>query len=234
MVWDDTAYDQGEFHHRLTTGDSAAWGELVEHFAPSLRALLGRSLHSHEEVEDLLQGVWCRVWKYFQEERFHAGQRMYPFLARASANAASDYLRARGRWRQVFELLQSEAPSPGIADRVVSPDVSDPGMLNDLFDCLNSKSELLPAFLWHLRDDFREKALAERFGLSPATAHRQKVRLIGAIRECCGRLQIGFNELQNALENAEQSEGFSGRRRSREWGEGYSSPPNLPDLPDRS
>src|SRR5687767_4618482 len=75
---------------RLRSRDEAAFAELVERVGPSLVHLAAQMLRSRDAAEDMVQDVFCRIWR--QGERFAPKGTVVAYLFMAVRNRALNAL----------------------------------------------------------------------------------------------------------------------------------------------
>src|ERR1051325_7635029 len=90
-------------------GDSASFEPLVQKYSPKLFATARRYARREDEVEDIVQEVWCKAYQKLRSFRGEA-----PFehwLMRLAVRTCYDFLRAHQRNREstFSELSEREA-----------------------------------------------------------------------------------------------------------------------------
>lgn len=87
------AESEAELVRRAQAGDREAFGELVVRHAPMVRRLARAILRDPEDADDAAQDAFFSAWLAI--DRFDAGQKLAPWLARIAMNAAKDLRRRR-------------------------------------------------------------------------------------------------------------------------------------------
>lgn len=149
-------------------GDSHAFGELYERYAPRVFRFLFAHLDNRLDAEDLLAEVFLRTWRSLPgyQER---GLPFAAFLFRVARNLLTDYYRQSGHQRGQVSIedlsLQDSESSPG-------------EKVNEGFE----RSELRH-YLTQLREDYRSVLVLRFFGeLSPEETAQVMGRSPGAVR----------------------------------------------------
>jgi RNA polymerase sigma-70 factor (ECF subfamily) len=147
------------------SGDTEAFGQLYEHYAPSLFRYLFSHLDNPLDAEDLTEEVFVRTWRSLAGYRDH-GAPFSSYLFRVAHNALADYYRHKKPEAPLHENLPSEP-------------LSDPAV------CVSSDLERrrIRTILGQLPFDYRT-VLDLRFlaGLTPEETARAMGRSLGAVR----------------------------------------------------
>src|SRR5688572_2128064 len=85
---------------RATTGDRAAFGELVIRHERRVLTLAWRMLGTMEDAQDAAQEVFLRAYKYLR--RFDTKKPFEPWLVGMTVNVCRDHWRKRQQQRSVF------------------------------------------------------------------------------------------------------------------------------------
>jgi len=99
--------DEAALVERLSRSDSSALGELMDLFWRPLRAYASRLLEDEDSAEDVVQGVFVRVWA---ERSQWQPRSLQAYLFRITRNRALDQLRARLRVGRSQPELASVPP----------------------------------------------------------------------------------------------------------------------------
>lgn len=103
----------------LQKGDNAAKSRLYEQFYRYLTAVCARYIVSDEDVKDLIQDVFIKIFKQFEHFEYRGSGSLQAWCHRLAVNEALMYLRARRRHpflsierfdRQEMEYSYSENP----------------------------------------------------------------------------------------------------------------------------
>ena len=116
--------DDSELVRRLTLGDAEAWRLFVERHAALLHAVVARTLGASSrgasEAEDVLQGLFSKLWEdgCRRLATFRGRSRLSTWLAAVARREALDFVRSRGvRERTIaastslLAVLNGEAPA---------------------------------------------------------------------------------------------------------------------------
>lgn len=150
------------------SGDSEAFGELYERYAPRVFRYLYAHLDNRLDAEDLTEEIFLRVWKTlgsYQEQ----GVPFLAFLFRVARNALIDHYRRSAKGEQEESIddihLRDRAPEP--VEAVTA----------------TLEHQRLRQVMDQLREDYRT-VLALRFlsELSPEETARVMGRSAGAVR----------------------------------------------------
>jgi RNA polymerase sigma-70 factor (ECF subfamily) len=98
-------------------GNREAFGVLVQRYERRLMRVIGRFITRKEEIEDLTQETFLRVFERL--DQFDASRRFGPWLFRIGVNLTLDYLRRRKRrvrWSLFSESPLEKNPDPAVAD----------------------------------------------------------------------------------------------------------------------
>jgi RNA polymerase sigma-70 factor (ECF subfamily) len=109
-------------------GDEAGFSELVQRYAPQVFQFVSRFVRDPAAADDLVQETFVQV--YQSAGGFDPMRRLRPWLFTIAANKARDYLRSRGRRKEIslaspmtgdddstsfLDFLGEETTSPGDA-----------------------------------------------------------------------------------------------------------------------
>jgi RNA polymerase sigma-70 factor (ECF subfamily) len=149
-------------------GDTQAFGDLYERYAPRVFRYLYAHLDNRLDAEDLTEEVFLRVWKSlggYQEQ----GVPFLAFLFRVARNALIDHYRRSGKNLAETPIEDMQLREPGV------------GPVEAVTALLEHQQ--LRAMLEELREDYRT-VLVLRFlsELSPEETARAMGRSAGAVR----------------------------------------------------
>lgn len=160
--------DEIQLLNQARKGDSYAFGELYERYAPRVFRFLFAHLDNRLDAEDLLAEVFLRVWRSLPgyQER---GLPFAAFLFRIARNLLIDYYRQSGHNRGQVSIedlsLQDTAMGPG-----------------EKASAVFERSELRQ-YLAQLREDYRSVLVLRFLGeLSPEETAQVMGRSPGAVR----------------------------------------------------
>ncbi len=105
---------------RARGGDGAAFNQLVLAYRKRILGTIGRLIGHPEDVEDVGQEVFLRL--YFSLDQLRSAEGFEPWLYRLTANAAYDYLRKRRR-RMESRMADLSEQQVTVADALASTKV---------------------------------------------------------------------------------------------------------------
>lgn len=109
--------DPGELERALreaASGDEDAWGSLVKWFSGAVRAVARRHRLAHDDVEDIVQTTWLRLYEHVAQVREPA--------------AVGSWLRTTARRESLHTLARASREQPAgeaFAEREAAPPVLD-------------------------------------------------------------------------------------------------------------
>lgn len=101
-------------------GDEVAFGELMQAYYPRVCQVLIGMVRNQDDVRDLSQQVWIKVWNKLHT--FKGDADFFTWLYRVTTFAGLDYIRKRNRRREV-EIEDSLEPERNI-DALVPPSLT--------------------------------------------------------------------------------------------------------------
>ncbi len=165
------------------------FAELVERHKGAVFRTLARLLGRNEDLEDLAQEVFLRLFRGFSHFRGEA--KVSTWLYRIIVNVANDELRRRGPWRQAVSI---DDPEAGWEDRLPHP-APDPDELLDrnrfleslraAMGELNLRERAILALYYQEGKTYEETAaiLELPMGTVKTQLHRARERLKTIVRE---------------------------------------------------
>jgi RNA polymerase sigma-70 factor (ECF subfamily) len=160
--------DEIQLLNRARKGDSQAFGELYEHYAPRVFRFLFAHLDNRLDAEDLLTEVFLRAWRSLPayQER---GLPFAAYLFRIARNLLTDYYR-----QSVHSRGQVSIEDLSLQDTEMGP--------GDQTSAGFARSELRQ-HLAQLREDYRSVLVLRFLGeLSPEETAQVMGRSPGAVR----------------------------------------------------
>jgi RNA polymerase sigma factor (sigma-70 family) len=111
------------------SGDPRSWDSLVRRYRRLLAGVARHASRRHclpltpEEIEDLLQDVWCRLFERWGPRLALGGGegRLYNYLVRTTRNVVRDEVRARRAAKRGWGRLESSGEAWAVARRSVDP-----------------------------------------------------------------------------------------------------------------
>lgn len=164
----------------LCNGDPEAAREAVELLNPMVCRILQRHLHRHDDLEDLLQEVFLKMFRHLDQYR---GQMpFHHWVSRIAVNTALDRLRRHRsrptiRWSELSEAEQVVLTET--SKDATAAEQADAGAARALFDRLLDQMD--PKDAWLLREvELEERSLAEVAATTGWNATLTRVRLFRA------------------------------------------------------
>lgn len=166
--------------HKARQGDTQAFGELYELYAPRVYRFFAAHLDNNQDAEDLTGEVFIKVWKALPGYR----ERGVPFggyLFRIARNALIDQYRRFGR---------KDAPLPIDETRLQDPAGNPASLIS-----ASQEHQRIRQLLAQLRDDYRTvltlrflsdlspDEVAVAMGRSPGAVRVLQHRALGALRK---------------------------------------------------
>jgi RNA polymerase sigma-70 factor (ECF subfamily) len=108
---EQTDENDGDLIVALRRGHPTALERLSVRYRPRIVRLAARYVRNLEDAEDLAQDVLLKVWRHVS--RFEGAPRLWPWIARITANASISYLRSQKRRPVVlFALTSAQDDAP--------------------------------------------------------------------------------------------------------------------------
>ncbi len=182
-----------ELVRRVKAGDCQAFGEVVSLFQRRVFSMLYRLVRSSEDVEDLAQEVFFKVYRSF--DSYDAKSPLENWIGRITVNHAYDYLR-----RQRARNFPSRWPSLDEVNREVEeyvtgwsesrPNAEGSLVLKDLAGKLLERVPKKDRILLTLKEveGFSVEEIGNFLDLKPATVKVQLLRARRRMAECYRRL----------------------------------------------
>jgi RNA polymerase sigma-70 factor (ECF subfamily) len=158
--------------------DAAAMAELMNLEGRRVRAVLFAAGGKRDELDDLAQKVWVRVWQ--QARRLEDVRKWRAWLYQIARNVAIDAARKRGRSRRVTDSLLDQS----LADEPTQPRSEDPAdrlarreQQERMLAAISALPELYrePFVLRHL-EDWNYQQIGEALDLPIETVETRLVR----------------------------------------------------------
>ncbi|NQU42334.1 RNA polymerase sigma factor [bacterium] len=170
------------------TGDTDAFGRLVERYFGTVYAIAWARLGRREMAEDLTQEVFLRA--YLHLDQLPQIQSFPGWLVRVTHNLCTDWQRRGNRESRLLQMVSAEKETAGIADEP-PPTPRQEAARSEENKALREAIFRLPVeqrevILLRFMEDLPQDAIADRLGIHRATVHR--------------RLKRGQNALKQSLE----------------------------------
>lgn len=170
---------------QFVAGDEARFAELVERFSPQVFQFVSRFVRDPATADDLVQETFVQM--YQSAGGFDPQRRLRPWLFTIAANKARDFLRSRGRRKEVSldGPTASEADAASFLD-FLGDDSTSPGDAAESAEVRQEVRAIIDAMPDHLRevlllgyfDRFAYKEIAEILSIPLGTV---KSRLHAAV-----------------------------------------------------
>jgi len=155
---------------RAQNGDRSAYETIVNQFAPMVFRLVGRFFRMREDVEDLAQDVFLKL--FARIDQIKPDENFPGWLARVTVNTCYDELRKKRRRRIALEtygpLIVTETPG-------VAPEPDKFGKMRVALETLDAKFKV-PLILKEV-EEMSVEEIAQTMGLTQTNV---KVRLFRA------------------------------------------------------
>jgi RNA polymerase sigma-70 factor (ECF subfamily) len=165
----------------IRQADQHAMGELIQRQGRWVRAVIFGVMGRIEDVDDVLQQVWIRVWR--EAAKLDDPSRWRPWLYRIARNTATDALRRRHRRRRLIERITTSNREPSHAEdagRGVLREERQRLMLESIAELPALYRE--PFVLRHM-EDWSYREIGEALGLPVDTVETRLVRARRLLRE---------------------------------------------------
>jgi len=170
---------------RMKRGDHFAVEELFRRHYSGLCRFTNRMIHAKEDVEDIVEGVFERIW--LNREKLNLNQSIKSYLFKAVQNQAFDFLRRKenkhsapsdrlpSRDREEFEVMSCSDPVQDMIDK-------------DLAAAIGGAIERLPhkcrlVFTLNRQDGLTYSEIADVLDISERTVENQIVRALKHLRK---------------------------------------------------
>lgn len=169
---------ESELIARAQAGDSAAQEALVRQLSPMVFRLISRFFRSREDVEDLAQNVFFKMFDKLDQVR--PDENFPGWLSRVTVNACYDELRKNRRRKLAFEIYGP----PEISEPVVAPvEPECAGKARIALDSLDPKLRI--PFVLKEVDEMSIEEIAQTMGITQTNV---KVRLFRARKKLAAML----------------------------------------------
>ncbi len=178
---------ESELIERLRSGDQAAIEEIFHAYYGGLcRFTLGMT-RSRDDVEDLVQDIFVRLWT--NREVWSPKGTIKTYLFKAARNQSINFIKSRSHRRTSGAEEQEAIPSPPEADPVSS-------LYNkDASDVVNAAIERLPercrlVFTLNRHEDMTYAEIADVLGISEKTVENQMSHALKTLRKSLRHLTL--------------------------------------------
>jgi RNA polymerase sigma-70 factor (ECF subfamily) len=169
---------------RIKGGDQFAVKELFRRYYSGLCRFTYRLVHTREDVEDIVEGVFEKIW--LKREMLDPGQSIKSYLFKVAQNQAFDFLKNKGN-RHI--VLSEWIPSGGHEElkAVSSSDPVQDMTDKDLATAIGKAIEKLPrkckmVFTLNRQEGLTYSEIADILNISERTVENQIVRALKHLR----------------------------------------------------
>jgi RNA polymerase sigma-70 factor (ECF subfamily) len=166
---------------RAQAGDETAQEELVRQFSPMVFRLVSRFFRHREDVEDLAQDVFFKVFTRINQVR--PDENFPGWLRQVTINTCYDELRKTRRRNAAFEIYGPLQEAEPIAPAAPQEDSGDYGVAREALNALDPKLKI-PLIL----KEVEELSVAEIAQTMGITQTNVKVRLFRARKKLAASL----------------------------------------------
>ena len=163
----------GELLQRAQKGESSAQEAIVTQFSPMVFRLVSRFFRNREDVEDIAQDVFLKLFARIEQVRLDEN---FPgWLSRVAVHTCYDELRKSRRRKSAMETF---GPQKGAEPSVLQPEIVSHGKARLALESLDPKLKV-PLLLKEL-EEMSVKEIARTMGITQTNV---KVRLFRARRK---------------------------------------------------
>jgi RNA polymerase sigma factor (sigma-70 family) len=166
---------------RAQAGEGAAQEELVRQFSPMVFRLVSRFFRHREDVEDLAQDVFFKVFTRISQVR--PDENFPGWLRRVTINTCYDELRRTRRRNTAFEIYGPQQENEPVAAAEVPVEPGDFGIARVALDALDPKLKI-PLILKEV-EELSVAEIAQSLGITQTNV---KVRLFRARKKLAASL----------------------------------------------
>ena len=162
-----SAYTDNELTTLIHNGDEPAFAELYNRYWLELYDTAYMRLHNKEQVEDIIQDIFIKLWIRRAELQIENPQ---AYLHTAVRFRVFNYVERDLAHESFFEPFESIAFATSSADEKI--------LEKELLDLVHAYIESLPdkrrkIFLMHIKENLTTKEIAERLNISQKTVQNQ-------------------------------------------------------------
>ncbi|HMJ48172.1 MAG TPA: sigma-70 family RNA polymerase sigma factor [Ferruginibacter sp.] len=160
-------YTDNELTTLIHNGDEPAFAELYNRYWQELYDTAYRRLQNREQVKDIIQDIFVRLWIRRAELQIENPQ---AYLHTAVRFQVFKYVERESTHQSSFEPFESIAYSSFSADEKI--------LQQELLDLVQAYIESLPGkrkqiFLMHIKENLSTKEIADRLNISQKTVQNQ-------------------------------------------------------------
>ncbi len=174
------SWSDAELVARARAGDSAAFGEVVARYGPTVRRVTRAILRQADDADDAAQDAFLSAWRALG--RFDPARPLGPWLVRIAINAARD-LERRRRLRSARPLADQEPAPDAPPDRLANR-----GLLRERLELALARlpeRQRLVVLLFDA-EGYAHGEIAELLGVPAGTVRSDLFHARRALREALG------------------------------------------------
>ncbi len=170
----------------IREGDQFALKELFRRYYSGLFRFAFRTVHSKEDVEDMVEAVFEKLW--MNRRNLDPAKAIRLFLYKAVQNQTVDFMRRKGRSRlTVSSDVDTDEENQSRVEAISSSDPSQELVERELEAAVKKALERLPkktkvVFTLNRQDGLTYSEIAELLGISVRTVEHQIVRALKLLR----------------------------------------------------
>jgi RNA polymerase sigma-70 factor (ECF subfamily) len=181
----ETRASDVELIHRVQSGDTGAFDELMTRYAASVYKVTYSLLRNHADADDLSQETFIRAYKAIG--RFDEQYQFYTWVRRIAVNLCFNHLKRSKKFRfESLPMADGEAVSVDIADP--RPQSADSGLRRDLDRALAKlPSDQRAVFVLRVNEEMSYDEISKALGIPAGTVmsrlNRARQKLRDLLRE---------------------------------------------------
>ena len=181
----ETRASDVELIHRVQSGDTGAFDELMTRYAASVYKVTYSLLRNHADADDLSQETFIRAYKAIG--RFDEQYQFYTCVRRIAVNLCFNHLKRSKKFRfESLPMADGEAVSVDIADP--RPQSADSGLRRDLDRALAKlPSDQRAVFVLRVNEEMSYDEISKALGIPAGTVmsrlNRARQKLRDLLRE---------------------------------------------------
>lgn len=178
-------YEENELAERFRQGEESAFTQVYNQFHADIVFFAWRFTGAKQEAEDITSRAFTSLWQ--KRSTVQGTGQMKAFLHVVAKNACLDYLKAQkirtARQQELYTLLLEGREENGFAEHQYNA---------LLFTRIHEEIEKLPPqcrkiFKLAYLEEMKNREIAVRLGISPATVKNQKLRAVQLLKAALGQ-----------------------------------------------
>lgn len=98
-------YDDNELFFQISKGNETAFTQLFHHYTPKLLPFVTKLTRDDQQAKEVIQETFLRLW--INREELTKVKQPASWIYRIASNVSINYLRAKGRQRELLQKLQA-------------------------------------------------------------------------------------------------------------------------------